>query len=205
MGHRRSESHLERARFSCRRTELTSLMVRNKIEWHMFWRYRLQLSPPFDSNVMSTNQPTSNPKDLPNGQQNGPSTLLPTSPISPVAPFPPIREPAKRSRAPEFYGFVAWTSTSLLYILYLLWGFLPDAWIAWLGVEWYPSREWAILLPAYSIVLVLLTYFSYFALAFSGTASFSDINAIQGAPVVLLLGDQLFLTSSQTRPHIYQR
>ncbi|TFL07240.1 PIG-P-domain-containing protein [Pterulicium gracile] len=128
---------------------------------------------------MSTNQPTSNPKDLPNGQQNGPSTLLPTSPISPVAPFPPIREPAKRSRAPEFYGFVAWTSTSLLYILYLLWGFLPDAWIAWLGVEWYPSREWAILLPAYSIVLVLLTYFSYFALAFSGTASFSDINAIQ--------------------------
>lgn len=37
------------------------------------------------------------------------------------------------------------------------------------------------LLPAYSIVLVLLTYFTYFALAFADTPGFADICTITGA------------------------
>ena len=45
-----------------------------------------------------------------------------------------------RSRAPEFYGFVAWTSTYLAFILYLLWALVPDEYIVRAGVEWYPSR-----------------------------------------------------------------
>jgi phosphatidylinositol glycan class P protein len=121
----------------------------------------------------------------------------PTSPVSPLAPFPPS-PPESRSRAPEFYGFVAWTSTSLLFCLFLLWGLLPDEYILWLGVDWYPSRyvriscllfhlfisnskrEWALLLPAYSVVLIMLTYFVYWALAISATPSFSDMSTIVG-------------------------
>lgn len=45
-----------------------------------------------------------------------------------------------RSRAPEFYGFVAWTSTSLAFCLYLLWALVPDKYILWVGIDWYPSR-----------------------------------------------------------------
>lgn len=48
--------------------------------------------------------------------------------------------PETRSRASEFYGFVAWTSTYLAFGIYLLWAFLPDECIIWLGVTWYPSR-----------------------------------------------------------------
>jgi len=66
--------------------------------------------------------------------------LSPTSPTSPLAPYPPIPLTEHRSRAPEFYGFVAWTSTSLAFVLYVLWALLPDEYIVWLGVEWYPSR-----------------------------------------------------------------
>ncbi|KAJ6487744.1 PIG-P-domain-containing protein [Mycena sanguinolenta] len=102
----------------------------------------------------------------------------PTSPLSPLAPYPPIPSSEYRSRAPEFYGFVAWTSTSFLYFVYLLWALLPDEYIEWLGIKWYPSREWAILFPAWSIVAVLLAYFVYFALALYGTPAFSDISAI---------------------------
>ncbi|KAJ7918453.1 PIG-P [Mycena leptocephala] len=102
----------------------------------------------------------------------------PTSPLSPLAPYPPLPSPEYRNRAPEFYGFVAWTSTAFLYFVYLLWALLPDAYIEWLGIEWYPSREWAVLFPAYSIVLALLTYFVYFALALYGTPAFSDMSAI---------------------------
>ncbi|KAG1826676.1 PIG-P-domain-containing protein [Suillus variegatus] len=95
---------------------------------------------------------------------------------SPVAPFTLEPPDERHSRAPEFYGFVAWTSTSVLFVLYVLWALLPDEYIVWLGVEWYPSREWTLLLPAYSIVLVLLTYFVYFAIAIARTPSFSDPN-----------------------------
>jgi len=101
----------------------------------------------------------------------------PTSPVSPLAPYPPV--PLKyRSRAPEFYGFVAWTSTSFLFCIYVLWALLPDEYIIWLGIEWYPSREWALLLPAYSVVLMFLAYFTYFALAIFGTPAFSDMSTM---------------------------
>jgi hypothetical protein len=63
----------------------------------------------------------------------------PTSPTAPLATFPPQPE-EYRSRAPEFYGFVAWSSTYLLFILFILWSFLPDEWIIWSGVTWYPNR-----------------------------------------------------------------
>jgi phosphatidylinositol glycan class P protein len=47
---------------------------------------------------------------------------------------------SERSRASEFYGFVAWTSTYLLFVIYVLWALLPDEYITFLGVYWYPSR-----------------------------------------------------------------
>ncbi|KAI0763465.1 PIG-P-domain-containing protein [Trametes elegans] len=102
----------------------------------------------------------------------------PTSPTSPLAPYPPILPTETRSRAPEFYGFVAWAGTYLLFVLYLLWALLPDAAIRALGVTWYPNREWALLIPAYGMVLVLLTYFTYFALALAGTPAFADMRTI---------------------------
>ena len=46
-----------------------------------------------------------------------------------------------RSRAPEFYGFVAWSSACLLFVVYVLWALLPDDYILWLGIKWYPSRS----------------------------------------------------------------
>ena len=73
--------------------------------------------------------------------------LVDTSPRSPTAPYrwPPEPE-ERRSRAPEFYGFVAWTSTYLLFVLYILWALLPDEWIIWTGVTWYPNR--CVIMPA---------------------------------------------------------
>lgn len=69
------------------------------------------------------------------------SADLPTSPTAPLAPFPPLPPAEYRSRAPEFYGFVAWTSTSIIFVLYLFWALLPDEVILWLGVDWYPNRS----------------------------------------------------------------
>ncbi|KAI0319308.1 PIG-P-domain-containing protein [Amylostereum chailletii] len=110
----------------------------------------------------------------------------PTSPTAPLAPFPPPPpSPEDRSLAPEFYGFVAWSTTYLLFGLYLLWALLPDPWILALGVEWYPSREWALLVPAWTVVLVLLTYATYFAMAIHGTPSFADLSTLTDTKALL--------------------
>ncbi|KAF8815755.1 hypothetical protein BYT27DRAFT_7079241 [Phlegmacium glaucopus] len=47
---------------------------------------------------------------------------LEISPRSPTAPhrWPPESE-EHHGRTPEFYGFVAWTSTYLLFVIYILW------------------------------------------------------------------------------------
>lgn len=125
------------------------------------------------------------------------SPALATSPTAPVAPYPPLPALGEQSRAPEFYGFVAWTSTSLLFGLYLLWGLLPPAALENLGITWYPNRyvhqtlhtsrimklftrEWSVLLPAYSVMLVLLTYAGYFALALSNTPSLNELRTVTG-------------------------
>ena len=63
----------------------------------------------------------------------------PTSPRAPFASYPPSPERLK-SRAPEFYGFVAWSSTYFLFVIYVLWALLPDSWIKAAGVDWYPNR-----------------------------------------------------------------
>ena len=65
-------------------------------------------------------------------------TYLDSSPRSPTAPHRLPEE--RRSRAPEFYGFVAWTSTYLSFVLYILWAVLPDQYIVWIGITWYPNR-----------------------------------------------------------------
>ncbi|KAL9710366.1 hypothetical protein Ac2012v2_006667 [Leucoagaricus gongylophorus] len=84
----------------------------------------------------------------------------------------------EKSRAPEFYGFVVWASTSFLFVLYILWALLPDSWIMAMGINWYPNREWSILIPAWSIVVIILIYIVYWSLALFGTPSFSDLSTI---------------------------
>ena len=79
-------------------------------------------------------------------------SLSPTSPTSPLAPFPPPPPAGSRSRAPEFYGFVAWAVTYLLFVLYFLWAILPDEWIVWLGVSWYPNRYVLPLFPLFHVL-----------------------------------------------------
>ncbi|KAF8583272.1 PIG-P [Ramaria rubella] len=108
------------------------------------------------------------------------------SPRSPLAAYPLPR----KSRAPEFYGFAALTGTSLLFVLYHLWALLPDELIQSAGVDWYPSREWALLIPSYTVILILLTYFSYWALAISSTPTFGDLSTIIDSYAHVPLPDQ---------------
>ncbi|KAH7344706.1 PIG-P-domain-containing protein [Rhizoctonia solani] len=105
----------------------------------------------------------------------------PTSPTSPVAVYPPpasSEDDDTPGTAAEFYGFVAWATTAILWFIYISWALLPDSVIRGMGITWYPNREWALLIPSYAVFLVLLTYFTYFALAIYATPSYSEVKSI---------------------------
>ena len=49
----------------------------------------------------------------------------------------------------EVYGFVAWMSTFVLFGMYLVWAFLPDAVLHDWGITYYPDRYWAVAGPTW--------------------------------------------------------
>lgn len=59
------------------------------------------------------------------------------------------------------YSFVGWIATLVVYVCFLLWAFLPEEWLHNVGITYYPSRYYAIALPAWLIVVWVLVGISY--------------------------------------------
>ncbi|KDN53217.1 CIA30-domain-containing protein [Tilletiaria anomala UBC 951] len=78
----------------------------------------------------------------------------------------------------EYYGFALFIFATVMWALWCLWALLPDSALKWLGVEWYPNREWAYLIPAWSLMTVLLTYIGFMALNIYNTPSHEDLRTV---------------------------
>mmetsp|Transcript_13929 Transcript_13929/g.50726 ORF Transcript_13929/g.50726 Transcript_13929/m.50726 type:complete len:140 (-) Transcript_13929:1448-1867(-) len=61
-------------------------------------------------------------------------------------------EQSRRHR--ELNGFVLWIASSVVYAAYLLWAYLPEAWLRQAGITYSPDRLWAIALPCLFCVFV---------------------------------------------------
>ncbi|GAA5962043.1 hypothetical protein JCM8115_002896 [Rhodotorula mucilaginosa] len=111
------------------------------------------------------------------GEKSGtePATIITSAPIdrsssSLPAQFPP-REPTDPAPTVESQGFVLYIGSLVAYVMYLVWAFLPEQWLVAIGIEWYPSRDWALLVPAWIVMLVAFVYISYFLLTMYSTPS----------------------------------
>lgn len=62
----------------------------------------------------------------------------------------------------EYYGFVLYLFSSLVFLVYLLWSYLPSPFLHALGIYYYPNRWWALAVPAF---LVMTLVYIYVALA----------------------------------------
>jgi phosphatidylinositol glycan class P protein len=62
----------------------------------------------------------------------------------------------------EYYGFVLYLFSSLTFLMYLLWSYLPSPFLHALGIYYYPNRWWSLALPSF---LVMLLVYIYVALA----------------------------------------
>ncbi|KAL2016367.1 hypothetical protein VTK56DRAFT_3825 [Thermocarpiscus australiensis] len=72
--------------------------------------------------------------------------------------------PRARPKVPtyEYYGFVLYLFSSLSFLIYLLWSYLPSPFLHALGIYYYPNRWWSLAIPSY---LVMLLVYMYVALA----------------------------------------
>ncbi|RUS72386.1 hypothetical protein EGW08_019846 [Elysia chlorotica] len=76
------------------------------------------------------------------------------------------------------YGFALYIASFALFGLYIVWAYVPDQWLHWLGLTYWPQKYWAVALPVYFCVAIVLSYMVYFGLIFLKTASLSDMSTI---------------------------
>ncbi|KAK4231172.1 meiotically up-regulated gene 84 protein [Podospora fimiseda] len=92
------------------------------------------------------------------------SLLRPSRPTTPDAsddeqhPGEPL--PRARPKVPtyEYYGFVLYLFSSLSFLIYLLWSYLPSPFLHALGIDYYPNRWWSLAVPSFIVMLLVYIY-----------------------------------------------
>lgn len=69
----------------------------------------------------------------------------------------------------EVYGFVGSITTVVATVIFIIWAYVPDRWLHSIGIYYYPSRYWALAVPTYVMVTVVLAIGFYIGLNFMAT------------------------------------
>ncbi|XP_022146985.1 phosphatidylinositol N-acetylglucosaminyltransferase subunit P-like [Momordica charantia] len=78
----------------------------------------------------------------------------------------------------EVYGFVGSISTVVATVVFLIWAYVPDSWLHSVGIFYYPSRYWAVAVPAYVMVSIALALVFYIGLNFLSTPPPTSFNVM---------------------------
>ena len=70
----------------------------------------------------------------------------------------PIPRASPKVPTYEYYGFTLYLVSSLIFIVYVLWSFLPSPFLHQLGIYYYPNRWWALAIPAWTVMFVIYIY-----------------------------------------------
>ncbi|XP_004487552.1 phosphatidylinositol N-acetylglucosaminyltransferase subunit P [Cicer arietinum] len=78
----------------------------------------------------------------------------------------------------EVYGFVGSITTVVTTVIFLVWAYVPETWLHAIGISYYPSRYWALVVPTYVMVTIALMLAFYIGLNFMSTPSPASINTV---------------------------
>ncbi|KAF6153985.1 hypothetical protein GIB67_037689 [Kingdonia uniflora] len=78
----------------------------------------------------------------------------------------------------EVYGFVGSITTVVAAVLFLIWAYTPERWLHAIGITYYPSRYWALAVPTYAMVTVVLAMAFYIGMNFTVTPPPTSFNTI---------------------------
>uniref|UniRef100_A0A2P2JJQ8 PIG-P domain-containing protein n=1 Tax=Rhizophora mucronata TaxID=61149 RepID=A0A2P2JJQ8_RHIMU len=78
----------------------------------------------------------------------------------------------------EVYGFVGCITTVVATVVFLVWAYVPEAWLHSIGIFYYPDRYWALAVPTYAMVTVILALAFYLGLNFMSTPPRTSLHTI---------------------------
>ena len=81
-------------------------------------------------------------------------------------------------KSTAIYAFVGWIFSIICYLAFLAWAFLPETLLIEYGVTYYPSKYYAIALPAYLIVLYVFIGIFYTSFNMLNTFECGDMRNI---------------------------
>ncbi|OAA55016.1 pig-p domain containing protein [Niveomyces insectorum RCEF 264] len=89
------------------------------------------------------------------------SLLRPSRPTTPDATddeLEPVPRAAPQVPTYEYYGFALYLFSSLAFLMYLLWSYLPSPFLHALGIYYYPNRWWSLALPSFLVSTLVYIY-----------------------------------------------
>ncbi|KAL9310259.1 Phosphatidylinositol N-acetylglucosaminyltransferase subunit P [Arabidopsis thaliana] len=78
----------------------------------------------------------------------------------------------------EVYGFLGSISIVVATVIFLIWGYVPDKFLESIGIYYYPSKYWAMAMPMYSMVTLLVALVFYIGLNFMSTSKPTSLNTL---------------------------
>ena len=77
------------------------------------------------------------------------------------------------------YAFVAWIASMVVFVVFLHWALSPRSILHQIGITYYPSRYYAIALPAYIIILIFVVNIAYIGINLMMTLEPDDMFTIK--------------------------
>ncbi|WCJ42922.1 Phosphatidylinositol N-acetylglucosaminyltransferase subunit P [Euphorbia peplus] len=78
----------------------------------------------------------------------------------------------------EVYGFVGCITTIVATVIFLVWAYVPESWLHSIGIFYYPDRYWALAIPTYAMVTIVLALGFYIGINFLSVPPPTSINTI---------------------------
>ncbi|KAE8146631.1 PIG-P [Aspergillus avenaceus] len=108
------------------------------------------LRPPFSTTTSRPTTPDSSDVETPNDTE---AAVAKSARRATTVPRASPKVPTY-----EYYGFVLYLASSLAFLIYILWSYLPSPFLHQLGIYYYPNRWWSLAIPAWLVMCIVYIY-----------------------------------------------
>ncbi|PKY08637.1 PIG-P-domain-containing protein [Aspergillus campestris IBT 28561] len=108
------------------------------------------LRPPFSTTTSRPTTPDSSDVETPNDTE---AAVAKSARRATTVPRASPKVPTY-----EYYGFVLYLGSSLAFLIYILWSFLPSPFLHQLGIYYYPNRWWSLAFPSWLVMSIIYIY-----------------------------------------------